>query len=490
YYSGFRFKGMVALIIVVVLFAGAFLYFRTNRVYGVAVLPFANETADAGFDYLADGMAESLSRKLVGTNGFRSITYSKLAGLTSADGDANLIGRNVQADLVLTGRIYRDAGSLSVETTLSDTSDGSVLRLASQELSLGDIQTVESSLLERMFAGPEIRTFAELGNANRITGRAPKPEAFQQYLIGRHHWRKRDRENIEKAITAFQRAIDLDASYSQAWAGLADSFILQSSVAYGSTPAKDSFAKARAAAKEAIKIDPLNAEAHTSLCIVLTKQDWNWQEAEREYRIALDIDPDYGPAHFWYASLLGITGRRVESIASAEKAKELDPFSPLVEYNLARTYYYARQYDRALEVLNAQTAAPKNEEKILYMAGLIYLQKGMQAEALKVFQDVSAKNRMLGIAAVGYTYGRMGRRKEALNIIADLERSSTGSYIPPQELALIYIGLNERDKAFHYLNKTFEERYGAFTSLKVEPLFDPIRDDPRFAALLQQMALN
>jgi tetratricopeptide (TPR) repeat protein len=384
---------------------------------------------------------------------------------------------------VLTGRIYRADDKFGVETRLIDTSDGRLLRVVSKELDVTDIPSLENGLLEQLFSGLEIRAFTE-------SGETKNNEAMRQNLIGRHFWRKRDPENIQKAIAAFQHAIDLDPGYSRAYAGLADSYVLMSSVAYGSASPQESFVRARAAAKQALEIDPLNAEAHTSLGVVLTKHDWNWQEAEREYRRAIEIDPENAGAHYWLSGLLGITGRAAESIAVAEKAKELDPFSPLVEYNLARAYYFARQYDRALEVLNRQTITEKNDTKFRFHTGYIYLMTGREPEALQAFQEVFAKNKMLGIAALGYTHAKMGRRKDALNLLAELERTAKESYVPPQEIAIIYIGLGEKDKAFHYLNEAYKERYGSLTAIKVEPLFDPIRDDVRFADLLRQMALN
>lgn len=483
-------KAAATLILLLVIVAGVYFFLREDRVYGVAILPFANETADAGFDYLADGIAESLSGKLVESNGFWAIAYSKVAGLTAANANANAIGRNVKADLVLTGRIYRDDDKLAVETKLIDASDGRLLRVSLQELSVSDIPTLENELLEKMFSGLEIRAFTVSANSDREKGQTKNGEAIRRYYVGRHLWRKRDPENLQKAIAAFQQAIEIDPAYSRAYAGLADSYVLMSSVAYGSTSPKESFARARAAAKQAIDLDPLNAEAHTSLGVVLTKHDWNWSEAEREYRQAIKIDPENAGAYYWLSGLLGITGRAEESIAVAEKAKELDPFSPLVEYNLARAYYFARRYDRSLEVLNRQTLTEKNDTKFRFHTGYIYLMTGREAEALQAFEEVYASNKMLGIAALGYTYAKIGRRKDALNLIAELERSAKDTYVPPQEIAIIYMGLGDKDKAFHYLNEAYKERYGSLSAIKVEPLFDPIRDDMRFADLLRQMALN
>jgi adenylate cyclase len=430
-----------------------------------------------------------MGERLSATDGFRVVPYSKLSGL-SALADSNSIGRDARVDLALTGRLYRDKGDLAVETRLVDTSDGQLLRITSRTIDVTQLQATESDLLEQMFSGLEIRPFTETSDPDRLSRETKNNEAFRLNLVGRHFWRKRDPENLQKAIAAFKQAIDMDPGYSRAYAGLADSYVLMSSVAYGAIPPKEAYSRARVAAKQAIEIDPLNAEAHISLGVILARNDWNWGEAERCYRRAIEIDPDNGAAYFWFSGLLGITGRVEESIAAAEKAKELDPFSGLVEYNLARLYYYAREYDRSLKILSSQTIIEQDDTKILYLKGLNYIQQGLLAKALSTFQTISEKNRMLGIAAMGYTLGKMGRRSDALRLIAELENDSNGKYVPPQEIAIIYIGLGENDKAFQYLYRSLDERFGPLSAIKVEPLFDPIRDDVRFADLLRKMALD
>jgi len=307
-------------------------------------------------------------------------------------------------------------------------------------------------------------------------------------MLGRYLWRKRDEVNIKKAVAAFESAIDLDPSYARAHAGLADSYVLMNLIAYGKIRTKETMTKARAAAREAIKIDPENAEAHTSLGVISTRYDWNWQEAEREFAKAIDTDPEYAPAHFWYSDLLAVTGRASESVAEAEKARELDPFSPLAEYNYGRTLYYGRRYDEALDFLKRSGFA--SELKIRYLIGLTLLQKGRYREALGVLEEISGENKMLAVAALGYTYGKLNRRTDARKLIRYLDRLPKDESTVSQEIAIIHIGLGERDEALRYLKEVIEDRHGAVVALKVEPLFDSLRDDPRFDLLLGTMALN
>ncbi|MEQ1764255.1 MAG: protein kinase [Pyrinomonadaceae bacterium] len=483
-------KTAAAALLMLSLIAGIFVYTLWRGDRGVAVLPFANETGDARNDYLADGLADTLATKLSQVDGYRVVPYSKVAGISQTAANASAVAKGVKAELVLTGRIFRESGELIVETKLIDAADSSTLRTTRRTLDSMDIQDVENALLEDMFSGSELPAFGVTAAAGLQNEGTRNTAAFNEYLVARHAWRKRDRENLPKAIDAFQRAIDLDPTFARAYAGLADSYVMLNSVAYGSMPAKEAYSKARAAAKQALEIDPLNAEAHTSLGVVLMKQDSNWKESERELRQAISLDPEAPSARFWFSGLLAQTGRVAESVSEAEKAKVLDPFSPLVDYNLARTYYYGRQFERSIEILNEQSASETRDAKIDYLIGLNKLQQGKFDEALAIFQTISAKNRMLGVAAEGYTLARMERRDEALKLIAELERDSQTNYVPPQEFAIIHIGLNNKDKAFEFLNKALEERSNSISSLRVEPLYDTLRDDVRFADLLRRLSLD
>jgi serine/threonine-protein kinase len=480
--------------IVIALFVAALIstvyYFRDKEKYSVAILPFSNETFDGQFDYLSDGIAENLVDRMTAARGFSVVPYTKLTNYTGANLDLGQIGRTQNADLVVYGRIFRSDAKLGLETKLIDAKDGSVVRVSHVDLRADEIQTAEIAILENLFSDLDIWPFEPVDNADQRTGETKIPEAFRQYLIGRNHWRKRDKENIEQAIAAYQKAIDLDPRYARAWAGMAECWVLMSSVAYGSATPKESFAKARAAARQALEIDPNDAEARTALGVVLTKHDWKWVDAETEYRRAIEDAPDYGLAHYWLSGLLGITGRINESIAEAEKAKELEPYSPLVEYNLSRSYYFARQWEKSLEVLNRLSDADKKETRFLYQSGLILLQMGRHEEALASFRSVEEKNPMLAAAAMGQTLAKMGRIHEAKELVDKLEKDAKQTYVPPQEIALLYIGIGDADRAFKYLDLAYEERYGSLSALKVEPLFDNVRNDTRFDTLLDKMGLN
>jgi serine/threonine-protein kinase len=479
----------VAFSLIVLITAGLLIYWNTQTSYRTAVLPFVNETSDPGVDYLADGITEGLIAKLSGSDRLFMKPFAMVSGYRGSQVDHMMAGREVQADLVLTGRVSRQNDQLIVKTSLLDTRRGITLRSWEDSFEATDPLSFENKITERLASLLSIDP-ADLAESKRRGSTTDNSEAFRQYLVGRYYWRKRDRENLQLAIAAFQRAIDLDPGFSRPYSGLAASYSLLSLVPYGSEATKDTMTKAKAAARQALEIDALDAEAHTSLGIVLTKYDWNWQMAEQEFRRSIEIDPNYAAAHYWLSDVLAITGSAEESIREAELAQELDPFSQQAKMNVARTYYFARQYDQALEVLAKAGQNEKVDKKIRYMTGLIYLQKGMYEDALRIFQEISADNKLFAAAVLGYTYARLGLRKEAFQVIDELKRTAIGDHIPYEEIAFIHIALDERDRAFYYLNEAYRDRHAVLIALKVEPLFDPIRDDKRFDELLQHMSLN
>lgn len=477
-------KAVMALLLLFSLVAAGIIYFQRGSIHSLAVLPFSNDSGNSDFDYLTDGLAERLIQNLSASEQLTVKPFTTVSGYS--DADALTAGRKVSAEFVLSGRIVQKNDKLFVRIRVLDARRGITLR--SWENSLDDLPTAENEIVKEFMDGMDVRDDTVNRGRERMGDTTQNGEAFRQYLIGRFFWRKRDKVNIQKSIAAFQQSIDLDPGFARPYAGLADSYVLLSLAAYGGVSTKEAMTRARAAAKQALEIDPFNAEAHTSLGILLTKYDWNWPEAEKELRLAVEMDRDYAAAHYWLSDLLAVTGRAEESIREAELARELDPFSQQTEVNLARTLYYAREYEKALEVLLKAQTHGKVEKKVRYMIGLVQLQKGMYSDALKIFQEIASENKLFAAAEMGYAYARLGRRKEAVDLIEQLKESDDGR-IPSEEIAFIYTGLNDKDKAFFYLDEAYRARHAVLIGLKVEPLFDPLRGDKRFNDLLQKMSL-
>jgi serine/threonine protein kinase len=296
-----------------------------SRTIKIAVLPLDDprSLADAS---LKDGLVESLIDKFSRLKGVHVSPYTAVAGYKSKSVDAKEAGRVLEVDAVLVGRIIRDKDNLSLESKLIKTADGSEMWAGEQQINWPTILELEERLAKNVSASLELQTederqlVAEHGTNS--------PEAFREYMAGRYHWRNRDLQKMNLAIRNFKTAIELDPVYAKAWAGLADCYVLQSTVAFGKTPTEDAMTRASAAAKEALAIDPNLAEAHTSLGVVNLRFDWDLNGAERELKKAIELDRDYAPAHYWYSHLLLISGRSSEAVAESALAKKLDPSSP------------------------------------------------------------------------------------------------------------------------------------------------------------------
>jgi tetratricopeptide (TPR) repeat protein len=252
--------------------------------------------------------------------------------------------------------------------------------------------------------------------------------------------------------------------------------------------------RAMAAARKALDINATLSEAHTSLGVVKLRYEWDWSGAEAQFKRAIELNPNYTPARYWYSNLLALTGRTDEAIVESEATRSLDPFSPSANMNAGRAFYYARQYDKAQEVLTQTLREKPDNTRAEYVLGYVYLQKGMYDEAIRVFEKYYPTQKAFAAAPLGYAYARAGRRDEALKILAELEElskemSKAGKTVPPHERAVIYIGLDDKDRAFEWLRKSYEERFFSLTYLTVDPIYDSLRSDPRFEEFARLMHL-
>ena len=310
------------------------------------------------------------------------------------------------------------------------------------------------------------------------------------YMRGRYYWSlKRDRENIQTAIKFFDQAISLDPSFAQAYAGRADCYVLMTNVQYGPMQTSEAIEKAGYDARKAIEIEPLLAEAHTSMGTIYLRYNWDWQQAEKEFKLALDLNPDYAPAHFWYSNLLAVTGRFDEAIREAAASKSLDPYAPVSAMNYARTLYYARRFGDAEHALQQIFVADPNYGQGLHIMGLAQIQQGDYGGAITTLERRHSINQTAGAAVLGYAYGKAGRRADALKVIDELDQLSKQGQLPPLEKAIVYIGLGERDKAFQFLDQAYSDRFANLISFTTDPIYDDLRPDPRFAVLARRIGL-
>jgi serine/threonine-protein kinase len=487
-----RRAGVVLATILLLIVVTAMLYQRWNRrVYTVAVLPIVCEGIP---ESTCDGpmIQRAIIARISQRSDFRVVTANGSFELPGSNvALAETIGKQLNVNAVLFGKIFNRGNSVILQTRLEGTTGSS--RLSENEYTLPSqaVPLLEEISIRLAFypdippTEDEKKSFAALAAMQNRN-----PEAVEFYRRGVYYWNKRDRDNIQRAIGLFEEAIDHDPVYALAYSGLADCYVVMSSVAYGTLSTKDAMDRATAAAKKALEIDPNLAEAHTSIGVVQMKYNWNWREAEKAFKRAIELKPDYPAAHYWYSSLLGITHREKEALIESEKAKELDPLSPLYVSNLGRAYYRLRDYDRAIEYFTKVLEEKPDSASAMYILSYVYFQKGRYQEAIQLLERLSSVNKWYAAAPLGYAYAKTGRTDEARRILAEMENLPKSENLPAQERAIIYIGLDDKDAAFAWLEKSYEDRFASIISLTSEPIFDSLRSDPRFAVLAQKINLT
>jgi tetratricopeptide (TPR) repeat protein len=312
--------------------------------------------------------------------------------------------------------------------------------------------------------------------------------AYDLYLKGRYFWNKRTGDGFEQAIHYFQQAIAKDPNYAQAYAGLADSYILLA--AYSGAPPAESLQKARAAATKALNLDQGLAEAHTSLALITENYDWDWPAAEKEYRRAIELNPNYATAYQWYAEYLTWLGRFDEALRASERARELDPLSLIIAADNGMIFYYSRQYGRAEAKLNAVLEMDPNFPRA-HSLSEVYVADAQFAPAMADIEkcrQLFGKNRYW--SAMAYALGRAGRTAESIHARDELERSNQQQPVDPAAIAWAYAGVEDKDHTLLWLNKAYAQRSNAMTTLKVEPGYDFLRGDPRFQDLIHRVGLD
>ncbi|MGH9855492.1 MAG: tetratricopeptide repeat protein, partial [Blastocatellia bacterium] len=484
-----RLNPFVTAVLFVLLVAGALLvYFRLTAVPTLAVLPFINESAGSEVDYLVTGLPDSLASQLSRLSRVRVKASTNVPGFKGQQADLTRIGRELGADTVLAGKAVAQGETIALLVQFINVADGRQLWARSYDLKQTDALAIQELVATEVSAIFGLRLSKEEQKLLQ-TRQTRKTEAFHEYLRGRHYWNRRDEENLQLAIKHFTRATDLDRDYARAYSGLADSYVLLTSVVYGHDKTGDAMTRARIAATLALKIDDILPEAHTSLGVI-NLYDWNWPEAEAEFKRAIELNPNYAPAHYWYSNLLLINRRDGEGVTQSEIARNLEPFSPSMNLVRCRARYWTRQFDGAAGCFNEMLKQNPANTSAQYILGLSYLAQGHTEQALEIFQKLYATREALAIAALGHTYGRLGRKDDALRVLVRAQELARQDKLPPQEIAIIYIGLGDRDQAFAWLNKAVEERFAYLIYLNVEPLFYSLHADQRFADLARRINLQ
>ena len=470
-----------------------FLFIRgtAKTINSVAVLPFVNTGGDANTEYLSDGVTESLINSLSQIPNLNVKSRDSVFRYKGREVDASQVGRELGVQAVLTGRLVQRGDAIWISLELVDVGTNNHLWGAQYNRTMSDIMALQDEIAKDVSAQLHAKLSGE--DSRRLTRRyTDNSEAYQLYLKGRYFLNKHTAETVKLAINYFQQAIDRDPTFALAYAGLADSY--KSLPYYGISVAspRDSYPKAKAAALKALEQDDSLAEAHASLANIEFEYEWNWESAEREFKRALELNTNDAATYRDYGSFLDAMGRFDEAEVEIKRAQQLDPLSVNIALALAETAFFSHQYDKALTLTKQALELDPNFPPAHASLANIYAMKGMY--------DKSPLESIAGLSLSGYpledvaalraafeSSGTQGFWREWIN--QSESRLKRGEYVPAMLLATLYTRLEERDKAFYWFNKAFEDRNGGLAFIKVSPLYDSIRSDPRFQELMRRVGL-
>jgi eukaryotic-like serine/threonine-protein kinase len=478
---------VVLIIAVVGLWAYPHLRNTGPAINSIAVLSFQNRSPEADTDYLAEGLAESLVYRLSQLPNLKVSPTSSVFRYKGKEIDPVKVGQELGVNAVVSGRIVQRGDSLTISVELVDVRSNKVLWGEQYDRKMSDLLATQRQIAREIVENLKLKVSgAEKALAKHYT---ESNEAYQLYLKGRFYWNKRTGEALRKAIEYFNQAIEKDPGFARAYAGLADCYV----VPPNRLPPRDAMHKGKAAALRALELDDTLAEAHTTLGRVLAISDWDWPAAEKEYKRAIELNPRYAIVHQWYGGYLEVMGHRNEAIAERKLAQELDPLSPIVNFELGLAIYYTRDYDQAIEQFQKTLELDPNFPPAQQFLPAAYEQKGMYDQAIAEFKKaiplLGGNEWSLTRGGLGHVYAVLGRRSEALALVAELKQLSERGYVPATSVAVIYAGLGEKDQAFVWLEKGYEERAFQMQWLRLEPRWDNLRSDPRFADLLRRIGL-
>ena len=460
----------------------------------LAVLPFDNLSGDADQEYLSDGLTEEMITQLgrLDPKRLRVLARSSTWKYKRAERDAGQLRRELGADYVLEGSLRRAGERVRVTAQLVRVDDQSQVWAETYDRDLRDVLIVQSEVAEAVARTIAV-TLTPDAQARLAHARPIHTEAYDDYLRGRFFWNRRTEASLKQALGYFQKAIAADPGYALAYSGLADSYTsLGASSIVGGLPPRQAMPDAKAAALKALQIDDTLAEAHTSLAMIHLFYDWDLGACDREFRRAIDLDPNYTTAHHFYSHCLLPLGRTEESLAESKRALELEPLQLNVGVHLGWHYLYTRQYDQAIEqfrkTIELDPAFPNGQR----YAAWAYLQKGMFPEAIAALRAaLTSLERDPEIEGeLGHALAVAGRRAEALAMLQGLNHLSATRYVSPYSVALVHAGLGDRDQALAWLDKAYAERSDYMAYLNLEPMLDSLRSDQRFTALVGRVGLS
>ena len=494
-----RLPAAIVLVALIVMFAVGLTWFgraRTvsqptsagSRIRSLAVLPLENFSGNPDQDYLSDGMTEALISRLSTIHALRVTSRTSAMHFKGTRKSLPAIGKELNVDAIVEGSVLRSGDKIRITVQLIRADTDEHLWAGTYDRELQDVLTLQNEVTYGIARHIEVALIGAHAGTT-ATHRTVAPEVYESYLKGRFALHKNGRADLEEARQHFQAALDADPTFAPAYAGLATTYSALGLVFYGQPPG-ETRPKVLLAARKALELDPELSEARAELGDALQK-DWHWAEAEAEYRRAIELSPNNAAAHGGLAHWLLCQGRTEEALASARRAQELDP----QEFNGTQVgwiLFQGRRYDEAIRELRTALAIEPKDAMTVWFLGFALIAAQHFDEAITTLERAaSLSNRSSAVLGVlVHAYAGAGRRTEALRVLHELDRRRESGYVPPAAFLNAYLGLGDKEEAFTWLERSAEEHSNIVQFLKSHPFFDPIRNDPRFAAFLRRANLQ
>jgi eukaryotic-like serine/threonine-protein kinase len=461
---------------------------RRPRVRSLAVLPLDNLSAEADEEFFADGMTDALITTLAQIGALRVISRTSVMRYKGTRQPLPEIARELNVDAIVEGTVLRSHGRVRIAAQLIHAASDTHLWAKQYETDLRDVLAMQSDVARAI--ADEIQVQLSPQEKSRLARSRPvDPVAYETFLKGRHLWYRRSPDALKKAVEYLQQAIRLDPTHALAHAGLADAYVSLGWDLFGLSSPFESYPKAKEAAQKALELDPNCAEAHAALGWVAGGFDWDWATAERGLRHAIDLKPQYGPAHIWYSHFLRAMDRTEESLAESRRALECDPLGLVLNMHLGWHHLYSRQYEKALEQCLKTLELDPTFILARVFLGQAHEQIGTFSSAIAEFEKVAelSQRHPTYLADLGHGYAVAGRRADALRILDELTEMSSQRYVAARSIAEIHIGLDDPDEAFAWLDKAFLQRNGWLIHIRENPRYDRLRADARYLDLVRRM---
>jgi serine/threonine-protein kinase len=456
----------------------------------IAVLPFQDHSPNRDEEYFCDGMTEELINALTKVRGLSVVAWTSASQLRGESQDVLGVAEQLKVGTMLAGSVRKAGSRLRITVQLIGTADGRYLWSEIYDRELQDVFFIQEEISQAIVA--KLKVQISDGQTKHLVRRYTENfEAYNLYLKGRYQWNRRSERSLRRGIDYFEEAIALDPGYAPAHSGLADSYSLLGN--YGVLPAKKVKAKALDAAQRAVAIDPTLAEAHTALAHVRATYCWDWPGARVEYQTAISLNPVYATAHHWYAiTYLAPLGLLDAAFSQMEKAEELDPVSLSIKRDMAVILIDSRQYEEAVEQSKAAISLDRGFHGAYWALGLAYEGLLRYEDAVDAFlkglELAPDTPRLLGV--LGHAYGLSGQRIRAEEVLARLNELANRIYVSPFDFALVNLGLGHLESFFEWLELAYRSRSYELVSMRVDPKFDPVREDPRFVRMLRRLGLE